>query len=297
MRYGIYRPGPPLDRYVDYLWSLSDVPAHQRERIVPSGTIELVVNLVEDELRIARPGTTDALRRFPGALVSGCYGAPFEIDTRVHAAVIGVHFKPGGAMRFLGAAPGELADMHVSLADLWGPLAGELRERLCTASSAGDRFRILERALRLRLSQASTREPRGAVEHALVALEHPGIDVGRVTADLQLSRRRLIEVFSEDVGMTPKRYLRVRRFQRALAVANATASPHWAQLALDCGYFDQAHLCRDWVELTGVSPTELVALRREPVKDNHLALLDRGSNPSKTRPRSARRSEGTEVKP
>ena len=278
MRYGIYRPGPPLDRCVDYLWSLSDVPAHQRERIVPSGTIELVINLVEDEFRIARSATTDSLRRFPGAIVSGCYGTPFEIDTRVHASVIGVHFMPGGAMAVLGAAPGELADMHVSLADLWGPLAGELRERLCTASSPSDRFRILERALRLRLRLrlASKREPRSAVERALVALERPGIDVGRVTADLQLSRRRLIEVFSEDVGMTPKRYLRVRRFQRALAVASATASPQWAQLALDCGYFDQAHLCRDWVELTGVSPTELVALRRKPVKDHHLALLDQG---------------------
>jgi AraC-like DNA-binding protein len=274
MRYRVHRPAPPLDGFIDYLWSLSDVPEHARERIVPTGTIELVVNLVEDEFEISGSAASDSPRRFSGAIVSGCYSAPFEFDTRVHAAVMGVHFKPGGAAGFLGAAPGDLADTHVSLEDLWGPLALELRERLCVASSARHKFQILEHALRLRL--ARRREPRGAVEQALVALSRPGVDVGRVTAELQLSRRRLIEIFTEDVGMTPKRYLRVRRFQRALAAATAIASPHWAELAIDCGYFDQAHLCRDWLELTGVTPSEFVALRRRPVKESHLAVLDEG---------------------
>jgi transcriptional regulator GlxA family with amidase domain len=77
-------------------------------------------------------------------------------------------------------------------------------------------------------------------------LDQPGIEVGRVTRELDLSRRRLIEIFTEDVGMTPKRYARVRRFQRALAMATAGSPPHWAELALACGYFDQAHLCREW---------------------------------------------------
>jgi AraC-like DNA-binding protein len=274
MRYRTYRPVPPLDGFVEYLWALSDAPEHARERIMPSGTIELVVNLVDDEFRISGTGATDSLHRFSGAIVSGCYGTPFEFDTRVHAAVMGVHFKPGGAAGLLGRPPGELADMHVSLEDLWGPLAIELRERLCAAASVRDKFQILERALRLRL--ASRRAARGAVEHALVALDRPGVDIGRVTAELQLSRRRLIEIFTEDVGMTPKRYLRVRRFQRALAAATAIASPHWAELAIECGYFDQAHLCRDWMELAGVSPTELVALRRTRVKENHLAVLEQG---------------------
>jgi hypothetical protein len=65
-----------------------DSPEHRRERIMPSGIIELVVNLVDDELRISGTRATDSLRRFPGAIVSGCYGTPFELDTRVHAAVI-----------------------------------------------------------------------------------------------------------------------------------------------------------------------------------------------------------------
>jgi AraC-like DNA-binding protein len=277
MRYRDYRPGPPLSGFIDCLWALSDAPEHSRERIVPTGTIELVVNLAEDEFSIGTsPTTGDAFRRFRGAIVSGCYGTPFEIDTRVHAAVMGVHFKPGGAAGFLGIPPGDLADSHVALEDLWGYQAVELRERLCAASSPRDRFRILERALRVRLARG--RNPRGAVKQALITLDQPGVEVGRVTRDLDLSRRRFIEIFTEDVGMTPKRYVKVRRFQRALALATASSSPRWAALALECGYFDQAHLCRDWAELTGVSPSEFLALHQSPVKENHLALPEERSH-------------------
>jgi AraC-like DNA-binding protein len=272
MRYLVHRPDAPLGGCAEYLWSLSDAPAHARERIVPTGTLELVVNLEEDEFRIA--SSADSLRRLPGAIVSGCYGAPFEFDTRAHGSVIGVHFTPGGAAAVLGVPPGELADSHVALEDLWGARALELRERLSVASSPRDRFRVLEHALLGRLARG--RSARSAVEHAVTALDQPAVEVGAICRELSLSRRRFIQIFTEDVGMTPKKFVRVRRFQRALALATATPAPRWSELALACGYFDQAHLCRDWLELTGVSPSRFTALRRSPVKEHHLALPVRG---------------------
>jgi AraC-like DNA-binding protein len=72
--------------------------------------------------------------------------------------------------------------------------------------------------------------------------------------------------------MTPKRYARVRRFQRALAMITRGRSHDFTEIALACGYFDQAHLCREWVELAGVSPSKFASLRDGRVKDNHLAL-------------------------
>lgn len=284
MRYRIHRPDPPLSAFIEYLWSLEDAPAHTRERIVPSGTLELVINLVENEFRIWGASTAaGSCHRLPGAIVSGCYRAPFEIDASVHAAVVGVHFRPAGAAAFFRDAPGDLADSHVALEDLWGRQALELRERLCAASSTCSRFQILERVLESWL--ACRRDPRSSVQQALSQLERPGIEVGQVGEQLCLSRRRFIEIFTEDVGMTPKRFVRVRRFQRALTLATASASPHWVAVALECGYFDQAHLCRDWAELTGVSPSEFVALRQSRVKDNHLALPEAGG---KIRPRRIR---------
>src|SRR5262245_20607203 len=152
MHYYVREPNPPLRGVVDHLWHLCDVPGHARERVVPTGTLELVINLAEDEFRIYdAAGSGERCRRLRGAIVSGCYSTPFGIDTREHASVIGVHFRPGGAAGLLGAPPGELADVHLGLEDLWGRHATELRERLCEAPDLGLRFRILEEALLARL--------------------------------------------------------------------------------------------------------------------------------------------------
>src|SRR4051794_6634952 len=98
------RPRAPLDDVVDVLWSVRDAPSHAWERIVPTGTIELVFNLHEDAFSIR--DASGAEHGFRGAIASGCYRRPFEIDTRAHADVVGVHFKPGGAARLLGLPAG-----------------------------------------------------------------------------------------------------------------------------------------------------------------------------------------------
>src|SRR5919197_3172086 len=149
---------PPLPALVEHVWSLSDAPAHAREHVVPSGTLELVVNLREDEFRIGESAGPEECRRFSGAMVSGAYRSFFVIDTRAHASIVGVHFRPGGALPFLGVPPGALGDAHVDLATLWGrAAAGELRERLCAAATLPERFRILERALLDRLRRTTRR--------------------------------------------------------------------------------------------------------------------------------------------
>jgi AraC-like DNA-binding protein len=266
MQYCTYRPGPPLADFVEYLWALRDAPTHSTERIVPSGTFELVVNLHEDALRIYDPSTR-VWRRYSGAVVSGAYRRFFVIDARDHASIVGVHFRPGGALPFLGVPPGELADRHIDLAMLWGRSAVELRERLCEAPA--ERFALLERALRARLVDCRPGHP--AVPFALAQLARPGVTVGEVAADAQLSRRRFIQVFTTEVGMTPKRLSRVLRFQRASELAGRIDAPDWSRLARACGYFDQAHLINDVTEFTGTSPRQL-GPAGESVKELHLAM-------------------------
>jgi AraC-like DNA-binding protein len=268
MRYLTHTPGPPLADFVAYFWALRDAPAHAMERIVPSGTLELVVNLYEDAVPIYDPRSM-AWRTYSGAVASGAYQRFFVIDTREHASIVGVHFRPGGAAPFLGVPPGELAGRHVDLETLWGRLAIELREQLCAAATPPERFAVLDRALRSRLSGPRHRHP--AVPFALDQLARSGVTVGEVAASVQLSRRRLIEVFTAEVGMTPKRLSRVLRFQRASAMARRDGAPDWGRLALACGYFDQSHLIHDVNDLTGTSPVQLVRTS-EQVKDFHLAV-------------------------
>src|SRR5262249_49505771 len=164
-----YTPGPPLDEFIDRFWFASDTPSHPRERILPSGTVELVINLSGDEIRIYDPSDPSRPRRYPGAVVSGPYSNFFLIDPLVHASIIGVHFRPGRAVPLLGLPASELADAHVDLESLWGRAAAELRERLCTAATPEKRFAVLHEGLLGRLQQRPPRH--GAIPVALEALE------------------------------------------------------------------------------------------------------------------------------
>src|SRR5215510_14442582 len=162
-----YTPGPPLDDYVDRFWYCSDTPPHRREQILPSGTVELVINLSDDEIRIFDLSHPNRLLRYPGAVVSGPYSNFFLIDPLRHASIIGVHFRPGRAVPVLGVPASSLADAHVDLASVWGRGAAELRERLGTAATPAKRFAVLEEVPLGRLRRSPPRH--GAIPVALDA--------------------------------------------------------------------------------------------------------------------------------
>src|SRR5262249_43139510 len=190
---------------------------------------------------------------------SGAYARPLFVDTREH--VIGVHFKPGGAFRFLGVPASELANIHVDLEALWG--RSDLLEQLCAAANPAQRFRVLGRALVARLENSSA-------EHRAVraALDIFGREAGDartrdLAAQLGLSQRHFIKVFSNQIGITPKQFGRVQRFQRAVDLTRSSSTPDWADIAAACGYFDQSHLIHDFQTFSGLSPTEFLRQRRE----------------------------------
>jgi AraC-like DNA-binding protein len=270
MLYRSHTPAPPLSDFIDRFWLCSDAPPHDRERILPSGTLELVINLDEDEIRIYDPSRPDRSTRFSGAVVSGAYSEFFVINPLQHASILGVHFKPGGVFPFLGVPAGELADAHVDLETLWGPMARELRERLCSAATPAERFSLLEEALLSRLRRPP--EHHGAVPVALEAFEPRGevVRVRDIARRAGLSQRRFIQVFVAEVGMTPKLYCRVRRFQQARALVRKAAAPDWARVAVDCGYFDQSHLIRDFLAFSGLSPADYLLRWSEHVLPNHV---------------------------
>jgi AraC-like DNA-binding protein len=247
---------------------------------MPSGTLELVVNLREDELRIYDPDRSDRCRRFSGALVSGAYGRGFVTDALEETSIMGVHFEPGGAFPFLGLPAGKLADTHVDLEALWGRSAGWLRERLCAAADPRERFRLMEAALTAQVVRP-LRHHR-SVAFALHAFVRSGgrARVSDVSARAGISRRHLIERFTAEVGMTPKLFCRVQRFHRGLTFLQRGGTPDWAELALECGYFDQSHLIHDFVVFSGLTPTVYLEHQkrfrehRVHLKRHHLPLAE-----------------------
>jgi AraC-like DNA-binding protein len=145
-----------------------------------------------------------------------------------------------------------VAEQHVELAELWGDDGRVLRERLLEAPSPAAALRTVERVLLARA--AGSLDPDHALRFAVAALES-GASVAQVRDRLGLSVRAMLRAFRDAVGLTPKVYARVRRFQRVLGKAAPAVEPDWADLATSCGYYDQAHLIRDFRELADLTPT------------------------------------------
>ena len=268
-----YFPPPPLSDFVDRFWFYQGyTQPHAKERLLPTGTIELVINLREDELRVYDRQDPQRFRRFPGAMICGAQTDYFVIDTAHQESILGVHFKRGGAFPFLKLPAHELRNEHVSLEVLWGITAGELRERLLEARTVRELFRVLEGYLKQQATLPLARHP--AVTYALKAfrrLPHSQT-IAELVGHMGLSQRRFIRVFDDQVGLTPKLYCRILRFQEVLARVQRRRRVEWADVALACGYYDQAHLIRDFRAFSGINPSTYLHQRTEHL--NHVPLRE-----------------------
>jgi AraC-like DNA-binding protein len=257
MLFRSYVPRAPLREFVEDFWLYEDYAGeHAWERILPSGTFEMVFNLREDALRIYGHSDPHKCRRFAGAVISGPYAGSFVSDAAEEAAILGVHFKPGGAFAVLGLPAREFTNLHVDLRTIWGPAATTLRERLCALSRPLARFQLLEHALLQRLSELPHRHTGVRVGLDVLTRTHGRAKVYEIANAVGLTPRRYNKVFTAEVGLTPKLFGRVQRFQHVVALSRNPTKVEWAQLALECGYFDQSHLIHEFVEFSGVTPAE-----------------------------------------
>lgn len=270
MEYFARTPSPPLDTFIERIWYCADTPVHAQERVLPGGHVDLVINLLEDGIRAYDPAHPGSVRAHSGAVVRGTSTRSFLIDSRLRASMLGVHFRPGGAFPFFGISPSEIVDAHVQLDELWGCDGRNLREQLLEVSSPSERFRLVEAALLQRLRRARPGHP--AARAAVAALRAGGNDVriAEVATLVGLSHRGFIEVFKREVGLTPKLYARLQRFHGAKArIAGLRGPPSWATFAVECGYFDQSHMIRDFVGFSGISPTSYLRCRDSETMFDH----------------------------
>jgi AraC-like DNA-binding protein len=259
-----HRPAAPLNRWVRTLWYAA-VPAmdHARERILPSGCVQVILNLERDYLHDCPDGKAE--RRMPPALVVGARSVYEIINTSDMASLIGVVFEPGGFAPFAGDAVDLFSNRSICLEDVWGGSARSLRDRLREAVSPIAKVRVLEEFLRARLAGVAPRSGvrMSTIEFALKTIEHApsAATVRELARCTGWSERRFSQVFREEVGFSPKVWTRIRRFQRALGQLHGGAELRWAELALDCGYYDQSHFANEFRAFSGIDASSYCAAR------------------------------------
>ncbi|MFC0527764.1 helix-turn-helix domain-containing protein [Phytohabitans kaempferiae] len=265
MRVTPLRPrSPALAPFISSMGYLEGEFPHGRERVLPSGTVQLLVNLDRDALHSAPDGLPPI--RTGGAALQGPSARPALVDTADQRAILWVEFRPGGAAPFF-PGPAEACDQLVPLDAVWGRRGPALRERLLAAGSPEEMRAAVEAAL---LAAAEPPRPDPALTAAVAAL-HRGATVADTADRLGWTTKRLARLFSAHVGLAPKRFARIRRFQRLLSAAAARGEGDWARLAAECGYHDQAHMIHDFRAFAGQSPTEYSP--RSAEERNHVPFL------------------------
>lgn len=256
------RPSPALAGCVETLWyACAPDVVHDRELVLPGGKIQFVISLAADHL-------TDC--RFEGdvavapALLVGARTSAELVATGDMKRLAGVVFRPGGLGPWLRERAELFFEQSISLGDLWPMEAW--RDRLRDLAMTPElTLQVLDEML---CERASARERRSHVRGALNLLR--SLSVHETARTLGISERRLHSIFSEDVGLSPKQWSRVQRFQRALRALHQGCDMRWAELAATCGYADQAHFSRDFRSFSGIDPTTYSASRGR--WQNHVAL-------------------------
>lgn len=235
-------------------------------------------------------GTTGRLREvpFPGVPLVLNLGAPWHVENgaasgdgqRLDSFLAGLHTTPSfvaggdkwtcielrltplGARRLLGRPMHELTNRTLELGELL-PHADKLNDRLRETRSWAERFDLVEAFLLRRMSDAAPSSPAIEWSWSHLRQSYGRASISGLAEELGWSHRRLISRFREQVGLTPKTLARVIRFDRAVQLLQRSTVDGLAAVAYDCGYFDQAHMNRDFRELAGTTPSALVAHRTE----------------------------------
>ena len=272
MLYLEHLPHPTLAPFIHNYWYSCDPAAiHRHERVLPTGRPTLVLSLARDFLTHANH-PTDPLHPQPAALFLGIYSHHQLIDTSDLTELIGITFHPGGTVPFFHDTTHTFTNRETSLEDLWGRAALNLRNDLRQSPTPTEKFNLLDFALRHRLTESHTPRRTPTIDYALAKIQRSPATttVTELTRDMGISPRRLSHLFHEHVGVSPKTYCRIQRFQQAVQFMHRGADIHWIELALTCGYYDQSHFANDFRAFSGLSATDYSTTNR--IWANHIPL-------------------------
>ena len=228
--------------------------------ILPDGAIELIINLGDAQRLCARDTRAQPVV-FRDSWISGERTTPIVIDEAGDVHLIGARLRSGGAWPFLGVPLREFTDRVIELEAVLGPEIRRLRERMGEAADDDGRFDLLEAWLMERSLKRSP--PTRAVSYALGMIRNGGnaVRIGKIAEEVGISHKHLLREFDRCVGLTPKLFARLHAFQRVIKGIGQKPEVDWSETALTCGYYDQAHLIREFRAFSGLTPATYLAKR------------------------------------
>jgi AraC-like DNA-binding protein len=208
-----------------------------------------------------------ANRRLPPAIVVGARARYAVVDTADMEECIGILLQPGGFAGLFRERADLFFERSIGLEEVWAGTS--MTDRLCEVRTPVEKLKTLEVFLAGRLHPTSRRSE--LVDQAMHLFREKDFRIAECARSVGVSERRLSQVFREQVGLSPKMWCRIHRFQSTVRALHKGVDVPWAELALHCGYYDQSHFANDFRAFSGINPSTYSA-HRGPWQ-NHVPIL------------------------
>lgn len=252
MNYREITPIPILQPFIKCFWVLEGTnPSPEPERIFPDGCMELIFHKTQYYIRLNENESYIQ----PSAFIMGQITKAVFFLPSTHTSIIGVRFQPFGLSAFSNLLPQEFINKELLITEIWGANGADLEEQV-NLNAIPQAITILQQFFLKQLQQAKFSYSYHAISTISKAIQKAGGEntVNYWAEKANLSERQFNRSFKNTIGISPKEYLKITRFNKVLRVFENEKTTSFSALAQQCGYYDQAHFIKDFKEYTGTTP-------------------------------------------
>lgn len=265
MSFQVIQPSPGLSPYVRMYWAMESnlKPGEQHiQRIVPNGLAEIIFYQNDVPDSSLKEGFLKSQTQ-----ISGQKNCHYDLIVSGKTKLFSILFNPQGISRFFNVPASELFNQTIPLRFILGKQLNEIEDKLFEADAPLIQAEVIEKLLyKLLLKKDSKLLP--GISQSLHVINHheSETEVQLLASEACLSRKQFERNFTELIGITPKQFMRVVRFQRALFLQQNNDATTLTQLGFNSGYYDQSHMISEFKMLTGFTPKQYFA-HCEPFSD------------------------------
>lgn len=249
---------PPLDSYLESMFHFKGfVPEHSLERVVPTGHVFILFELDGIERNRFENDSLKPIQSFTKVWVSGMHKNYITISSPPQAEMFVIQFKPYGAYPFLHTPLQNLNEKIVDADTVLGATVLALRDELLAKETSEEKFKVAETWLTHRFQKQKT--PPAELLDIVERLQKEAVaDYPKIITNYSKTHKHLIDQFKKYIGLTPKYYQRILRFQEILQQIHKSEKIEWSQIAYQCEYADQSHFIKEFKHFSGFNPQKFI---------------------------------------